>query len=161
MIVLGVLLVAIAAVAGTEVVLSNTQTTTGEAFDQTVTGMSAGEFFLAGAAFALVLVTGLLMIFGGITRTRRRRIESRHAVVRKQREVESTVDELAEVAEENERLRRELAAERLNRDTMGGVAVPPDLADSRFEPYPGMETQALPEPVQPVEEREKTKTRRI
>lgn len=158
MVVLGLLLVAAAAVFGTEAVLSNPQTTTGEAFNQTAAGVSAAEFFLAGAGTGLLLLLGLLMIFGGFGRRRAHRAQVRHAVSEQRREVEMTEGELAAVAEENDRLRRELEEERLDRETMGGVAVPPGLADTRFEPYPGMATQAMPEPA-PADERERLTTR--
>lgn len=149
MVLIGLLLVAAAALAGTEVVLSNTQTTTGEAFGRTAAGVTAGEFFLIGAGCTLVLVLGLLMMFGGLARTRRRQASAKHAIKRKQREVETTESELVTVADENERLRRELDVERLNRESLGGVAVPPELADTSFEPYPGWIQQAGdPEPAE-------------
>lgn len=154
MVLIGLLLVAAAAVLGSEIVLSNTQTTTGEAFNQTAAGVTAGEFFLGGAGTALLLVLGLLMMFGGISRRRRRRAHSRHAMTEQRREVETTENELSDVGEENERLRRELQQERLHRETLGGVQVPPELADTSFEPYPGMANQAMPEP-----ERAETRTR--
>lgn len=122
---LGLLLVAAAAVFGTEVVLSNTQTTTGEAFTQAVAGLSAGEFFLAGAGAALVLALGLWMIAHSIGRTRARRAQARHAIDAKQAEIRETESELSSVAAENERLRAELAQERRDQLTMGGAVVPP------------------------------------
>lgn len=148
MVLLGLLLVAAAAVFGTELVLSNTQTTTGEAFDQTVAGMTAGEFFLVGAGTGLVLCLGLLMMFGGIGRRRARRAKAKHAITESRNEVRTTENELASLADENERLRRELEEERRNRETMGGVAVPPGLADTTYEPYPGAGNQPHSEPVQ-------------
>lgn len=148
MVLLGLLLAAAAAVFGTELVLSNTQTTTGEAFNQTVAGMTAGEFFLVGAGTGLALCLGLLMIFGGLGRSRARRSRAKHAVAESRQEVRATESELTSLADENERLRRELDEERRNRETMGGVAVPPALADTTYEPYPGAGNQPHSEPVQ-------------
>jgi hypothetical protein len=129
MVVLGLLLVAAAAVFGTEVVLSNTQTTDGEAFTEVVEGLSAGEFFLIGAGTALALVIGLMLMVSGLGRGRARRAQAKHRARRQRDEIHETESELSSVAEENERLRAELAAERRDRLTMGGAAVPPPMAD--------------------------------
>jgi ABC-type nickel/cobalt efflux system permease component RcnA len=127
MVVLGLLLVAAAAVFGTEMVLSNTDVTTAEAFNETVANVSAAEFFLVGAACALALCLGLWLISHGIGRSRRRRAMARHAVNEKTTALRETEGELTGIAEENERLRAELAEERRNRLTMGGAVVPPPV----------------------------------
>jgi len=129
MVVLGLLLVAAAAVFGTEMVLSNTDFTTAEAFNETVSGISAAEFFLIGAATALALCLGLWLIARGIARGRNRRVTARHAVDEKTTALRETEGELSGVAEENERLRAELAEERRNRLTMGGAVVPPPVTE--------------------------------
>jgi ABC-type nickel/cobalt efflux system permease component RcnA len=127
MVVLGLLLVAAAAVFGTEMVLSNTDFTNAEAFNETVSNVSAAEFFLIGAGTALALCLGLWMIARGIARTRHRRAAARHAVAEKTTALRETEGELNGIAEENERLRAELAEERRNRLTMGGAVVPPPV----------------------------------
>ena len=127
MVVLGLLLVAAAAVFGTEMVLSNTDVTNAEAFNETVNGISAAEFFLIGAGTALALCLGLWLISHGFGRARRRRATARHAVQEKTTALRETEGELTGIAEENERLRAELAEERRNRLTMGGAVAPPPV----------------------------------
>jgi uncharacterized protein HemX len=110
MIVLGLLLVIIAGVVGTDIVLENTRGTTGMVFQQTVTGLSLGGVFLAGAVTALVLALGLWLLFRGAARARRRRVEAK----RTQR---STAAERQDLAAENERLARKLEEERAARQS--------------------------------------------
>jgi hypothetical protein len=123
MAILGLLLMAAAAVIGTEIVVSNTQFTNAEAFNRVVEGVTAGGFFLAGVIAGAVFLLGLALLLGGVGRGRRRRVSRREAVS----EVSTTADTLAA---ENDSLRRELAEERLNRATLGGVAVPAGTPDS-------------------------------
>ncbi len=133
MIVLGLVLVALAAVAGAEIFLSNTQETTAEAFNQTLSDVSLGGFFLAGALTTLVLLFGISLISSGASRSRRRRADLKE-VASRQREVEekAETERLAAVAEADE-LREELARERMNQATLGGVVPPPGMDG---EPYP-------------------------
>lgn len=105
MVVLGLLLAAIAAVVGVDIVLENTSRVSGTIFQQTVTGLSLGGVFLAGAIAALVFALGLWLLFGGAARARRRRQERRAAL----REAAQQKDSLAA---ENERLARALEEER-------------------------------------------------
>ncbi|HVE62968.1 MAG TPA: hypothetical protein VNB94_04110 [Mycobacteriales bacterium] len=127
MIVLGLVLVALATVAGTEIFLSNTEETTAEAFSQTLDNVSLGGFFLAGALTTLVLLFGISLINSGASRSRRRRGERKETEAR-QREIRENVEKerLAAVAEAD-RLREELAEERMNQATLGGVVPPPDI----------------------------------
>jgi len=127
------MVVALAAVAGTEIFLSNDQETTAEAFNQTLSGVSLGGFFLAGALTTLVLLFGVSLINSGMGRSRRRRTQ-RKEIETRAREVEANAEQerLAAVAEAD-RLREELAQERMNQATLGGVVDPPEMRD---EPYP-------------------------
>ncbi len=108
MVVLGLLLVVIAAVVGIDIVAENTTGTNGMIFQQTVTGLSLGGIFLAGAITALVLALGLWLMLGGLARSRRKRVARRSVI----RETESQKESLAA---ENERLARQLEEERQSR----------------------------------------------
>lgn len=101
MAVLGFLLIVLAAVVGTDIVLENTESVTGELFAQTVTGLSLGGVFLAGAVAALIFALGLWMLFAGLARGRRRRAAQRAAIRQREAQRES-------LAEENARLARAL-----------------------------------------------------
>ena len=133
MVVLGLLLVVAAVAVGAEIFLSNTQSASAELFNQSLSDVSLGGFFLAGALTTLVLLFGLSLISSGLTRGRRMRTERKEAEAR-QREAErkAAAEKEAAVAEA-ERLREELAEERMNQATLGGVVMPPDAMD---EPYP-------------------------
>lgn len=142
MIVLGLVLVAAAAVAGIEMFVSNTQETTAEAFDQTLTGVSLGGFFLAGALTTFVMLLGVAMISSGITRARQRRAERKDAEARLHEIEEHAEAERAAAVAEADRLRGELTRERMNQATLGGVVPPPEISD---EPYP-VETEPISDP---------------
>lgn len=157
MVILGLLLLAGAAVLGVETALSNRgDFMTVEAFDRTYT-LAMSELLLAGIACGAAAVLGLWMIVGSIARGRRRRVTAKHRLRAEESQTElSTVGQTAaELAEENDRLRNELAAERRAAATMGGVAVPPGAGNvaygdqvsdavrsdtisqtGHFEPYP-------------------------
>ncbi len=128
-IVLGLVLVALAAVAGTEIFLSNTQETTAEAFNQTLANVSLGGFFLAGALTVLVLLFGISLINSGASRSRRRRGERKETDARQRDIKENAEKERVAAVEEADRLREELAQERMNSATLGGVVPPPDIDD--------------------------------
>jgi hypothetical protein len=121
MAIIGLLLMAAAVTFGIELVVSNTQFTTGEVFTRTVEGVTAGGFFLTGVIAGAVFLLGLAMLLGSLGRGRRKRAQRREVVG----ETQST---LSDLSEENAQLRRELADERRNRETLGGVAVPPAMA---------------------------------
>lgn len=133
MIVLGLILVAVAAVVGVEIVISNTAETSAEAFDQTVSGVSLGSAFLLGAATVLLLLMGISLITSGMRRARRRRIERKEADARQRQAERKAAGERDAAVAEADRLRDELTQERLNQATLGGTVVPPELAG---EPYP-------------------------
>lgn len=156
MVILGLLLLAAAIAAGVEFGLSNMGETGFEVFGTSYTTTIAGLFGL-GAATMAVAALGLWMIAHAIKRRRRSRYEAKHRVERE--ETQNRLGEYdrttAELVEENDRLRGELADERRAAATMGGVAVPPGAGDvaygdqvsdavrsdaisdtGRFEPYP-------------------------
>lgn len=157
MAILGLLLLAAAAVLGVETALSNRgDFMTVEAFDRTYS-LTMSELFLVGTAVGAAALLGLWMLFGSIARSRRRRMVAKHRVRAEdtQTELTNVGQTAAELAEENDRLRNELAAERRAAATMGGVAVPPGAGNvaygdqvsdavrsntisdtGRFDPYP-------------------------
>jgi uncharacterized protein (DUF58 family) len=122
---LGLLLVAAAVAIGVELVVSNTASMDVELFGETLTGLNTALVFLLGAACLLALVFGLMMLTAGIGRARRIRTERRAEATRQKRTAAELQTALAETAEENDRLRRQMAEEQLSQDTLGGVAVPP------------------------------------
>ncbi len=131
MAVLGILLIAAAAVVGVETIISNTEEQELEIFGERFSNLTQGEVFLYGAAAATVALLGLWLFFAALARSRRRRVGRRRMERRRQAQVQSVVQEkestVSNLESENERLRRELEEERRQRDTMGGVAVPPGV----------------------------------
>ena len=105
MVVLGLLLLLASGALTVGVVLQNTDAASVSAFGQTASGLTLGGLFLAGVVTGAIAILGLTMILAGASRGRARR------VARKQ-EMRSAVDERESLAEENERLRRELATNR-------------------------------------------------
>lgn len=101
MIVFGLLLLLASGAVGLGVVLSNTNATSAEAFGLTVSNITLGGLFLAGAATGLVFMLGLAMLVAGAGRKRRRRLATKHSV----REVRTEKESLAE---ENAALRARL-----------------------------------------------------
>ena len=127
MAILGLLFLAAAAVLGVETALSNRgDFMTVEAFDRTYS-LTMSELFIGGVVCGAVAVFGLWLIVGSVARSRRGRMVAKHRVRAEDTQAELTnVNQTAsELAEENDRLRNELAAERRSAATMGGVAVPP------------------------------------
>ena len=134
MAILGLLLLAAATALGVETVLSNRGGfTTVEAFDRSYS-FTTSEIVLVGAAFGAAVVLGLWMVLGSLTRARRKRNVARHRVRAEDTQTQLTTvgQTAAELAEENDRLRNELAAERRSAATMGGVAVPPGAGDVAY-----------------------------
>jgi hypothetical protein len=155
--ILGLLILAVATVAGTELVVSNNGPNVGlEFFGFGFQGPLAAVF-LFGAITMAVAILGAFMITGALQRRRVRRVEGKHRA-----RIEDTEKRLghvervnAELVEENERLRTELADHQRAAATMGGVAVPPGAGNvaygdqvsdavrsetisdtGRFDPYP-------------------------
>ena len=124
MAILGLLLLAAAVVVGVEVGVSNTSDVGFEAFNTSFTA-PLSVVFLIGALLMTVAILGLFTITGAFQRRRRLRVENKHRMRRTEARVGETQQTAAELAEENDRLRAELEAERRAAATMGGVAVPP------------------------------------
>jgi hypothetical protein len=152
MVILGLLLLAAAVVAGVELVVSNLD---GVGFEVFGTSFSAdlATVFLLGAITMAVATLGTFLVTGALQRHRTRRYVAKH------QETETRLGEIdstnAELVAENDRLRAELAEERRAAATLGGVAVPPGVGDvsygdqitdaarstaisdtGRFDPYP-------------------------
>ena len=105
MILLGLLLMLACAALAVDAVVQNGHIVHGVAFNQSISHLSLGAMFVAGAVVGLLFALGLLMFTGGIGRAGRRRRERRAAV----REARAENDALRE---HNERLAAELDAER-------------------------------------------------
>src|SRR5690242_5230658 len=105
MVVLGLLLLLASGALTVGVVLDNTDAVSVAAYGQTASDLTLGGLFLAGAVTGAIAILGITMILAGLSRGRARR------VVRK-REMRDAVDERETLAEENARLRDELAASR-------------------------------------------------
>ena len=152
MVILGLLLLALAVVAGVEMVVSNLDGLGFEMFGYSFTADLA-TVFLLGAITMAVGTLGTFLVTGALQRRRMRKYRAKH------RHTEERLGEFdrtnAELVEENDRLRAELAEERRAAATMGGVAVPPGTGDvpygdqvsdavrsetisdtGRFDPYP-------------------------
>ncbi len=102
MVVLGLLLLLLSGALAAGVVLSNTDPVSASAFGVTISNVSVGGLFLAGAATGLVLMLGIVLILVGAARKRSRRVATKRHV----RNVRSEKDQLAE---ENAELRAQLA----------------------------------------------------
>ena len=157
MAILGLIILAVAAVFGVEAAVSNRGTSTGfEAFGTSYTA-PVSEVFLAGVVTMAVAALGTYLVTRALHRRRTRRTTARHTEEREQ--TQNRVNELdatnRELVEENDRLRAELNDHRRAAATMGGVAVPAGVGNvaygdqvsdavrsdtisdtGRFEPYP-------------------------
>ncbi len=148
MAILGLILFVAAVGTGVELAVSNRAAVGGEAFGYTIASASPMAFLIVGALLTLVATLGMFMITGALERRRHRHLAAKHRV-------RETVDTNEALVEENEELRNELLTERRQRDTLGGVAVPPGTGDvayadqisdavrsntisdtGRYEPYP-------------------------
>ena len=124
MIVLGLLLLLASGALALGVVLSNTDSTSAEAFGVTVSNISLGGLFLAGAATGLVFMLGLALLSAGSARSRRRRVTRRQ-------EVRGARTEAERLAEENAALRS-----RLDSGARTDSAARTDSVVRADEPYP-------------------------
>lgn len=115
MAVLGLLLMLAAGALTAGVVLSNTDKISAEAFGVTLSNVSIGGMFIAGALTALAFALGLWLVLRGMRRARRRRVERREIV-------RDTRDQTASLAAEKARLEQELAQERSRRASAAPVA---------------------------------------
>jgi uncharacterized membrane protein YciS (DUF1049 family) len=105
MILLGLLLMLACAALAVDAVVQNGQLVHGVAFNQSVSHLSLGAMFVAGAVLGLLFALGLLMFTGGIGRAGRKRRERRIAAREARAENEA-------LREHNERLSAQLDAER-------------------------------------------------
>lgn len=157
MAILGLLILAAAAVFGVETALSNRGADVGfEVFGTSYTA-PVSVLFLVGAITMAVAILGLFMITGALHRRRTRHVKARDMQQREESHNHLTQLDTTnrELIEENDRLRAELNDHRRAEATMGGVAVPAGAGDvsygdqvsdavrsdtisdtGRFEPYP-------------------------
>src|SRR3954462_2865194 len=105
MVVLGLLLLLAAGALTVGVVMQNTDAVSVAAFDQTASGLTIGGLFLAGVITGAIAILGLTMILAGASRRPARRVVLK-------REMRDVGDERETLAEENARLRVELASSR-------------------------------------------------
>lgn len=101
MVVLGLLLLLASGAVTLGVVLSNTNSVSAEAFGVSLSNVSVGGLFLAGAAAGAVLLLGLVLVLTGAARKRSRRVATK-------REVRGVRTEREQLAEENAALRARL-----------------------------------------------------
>lgn len=102
MVALGLILLVLSGALTLGVVLSNTDTTSASAFGVSLSNVSVGGLFLAGAAAGAVLMLGLALLVAGAARKRARRVQTKRVV----RDVRTEKEQLAE---ENAELRARLA----------------------------------------------------
>lgn len=133
MVILGLLLLAAAVAAGLEFGLSNLGDVSFEVFG---TGLEASlaTVFILGALTMAVATLGTFLITGSFQRRIHHRYEAKHRVQREAVDEKLTDYDRtnAELVEENDRLRGELAQERRAAATMGGVAVPPGVGNVAY-----------------------------
>ncbi len=119
MVVLGLLLLLAAGALTAAVVMANTDAVAVAAFGQATSGLTTGGLFLAGVITGAVAILGLTMILAGLSRRRARRAGLK-------REMRDVRDERETLADENARLRDELAASRAALPTHADNTVYPD-----------------------------------
>ncbi|MDT7571136.1 MAG: hypothetical protein QOE05_1310 [Actinomycetota bacterium] len=119
MVVLGLLLLLAAGALTAAVVMANTDAVAVSAFGESASGLTIGGLFLAGAVTGAIAILGLTMMLAGLSRRRSRRVG-------RKREMRDARDERETLAEENARLRDELASTRSADSTYADDAVYPD-----------------------------------
>lgn len=134
MVVLGLLLLAAAVVGGAEMTISNRAGDVGfEVFGNGFATTPAGLFVLGAITMGVALL-GLYLITGAVQRRRTYRRDAKHRV--RTEETQTRLGEVdqtnAELVEENDRLRAELAAHERAEATLGGVAVPPGVGNVAY-----------------------------
>jgi hypothetical protein len=120
MILLGLLLVLACTAMAVDAVVQNGHVLHATAFNQPIDHLTLGGIFIAGAVLGIVFALGVLLITGGLGRSRRRRAE-RIAALR-----ESSADSEA-LRKHNERLERELEDQRAT-DTSYDTAYPDEAS---------------------------------
>ena len=104
MVALGLILLVVSGAFTLGVVLSNTDTTAAEAFGVSLSNVTIGGLFLAGAVAGLVFMLGLALLAAGAGRSRRKKVATKRTV----RGVRSEKEQLEA---ENSELKAKLAAE--------------------------------------------------
>ena len=117
MILLGLLLMAGCAALAADAVIQNSHAITATAFNHSISHLSLGALFVAGAVVGLLFALGLLMFTGGVGRAGRKRRERKLAARDAQAETEA-------LREHNDRLAAQLERERAT------TPYPADGADS-------------------------------
>jgi hypothetical protein len=105
MILLGLLLMAACVALAVDAVIQNTQVISATAFGQSVSHLSLGALFVAGAVVGVLFALGLVMMTGGLGRAGRRRRERRV-------EARNSAAEAEALRAHNDRLERQLEEER-------------------------------------------------
>jgi len=123
MILLGLLLMCACIAMAVDAVVQNGHVTHATAFNQPIDHLTLGGLFIAGAVLGIVFALGVLMVTGGLGRSRRRRIERRSAVRQSTAETEA-------LRAHNERLERELEDQRAGEVTDGTTAYPAETTTS-------------------------------
>ncbi len=101
----GLVLLVLSGVFTLGVVLSNTDPVSASAFGVSLTNVSLGGFFLAGAIAGLIFGLALALMLAGGARKRSKRVQTK-------RDVKGVRSEKEGLAAENERLRSELSSRR-------------------------------------------------
>lgn len=102
---IGLVLLVLSGIFTLGVVLSNTDPVSASAFGVTLSNVSLGGLFLAGAIAGILFGIGLGLLVAGSARKRHRRVATK-------RTIKGTRTEKEQLAAENEELRARLAAER-------------------------------------------------
>lgn len=101
MVILGLVLLVLAAVVAVGIALNNTAPVEAEAFGVSLDGVSVGGLFLLGMALGALALLGLALALSGARRKRTKRVAAK-------REVSNVRTERESLAEENARLQAEL-----------------------------------------------------
>jgi hypothetical protein len=109
MMIIGLLLMAAAVVAGTGVVIGNTDKTSFDVFNVEFVNLSEAGIFLLGAATGAVLLIGLWMMGAGLRKSRRRRLEVKQARREREEVLRQQEEERRDLETERERLAEERA----------------------------------------------------
>ena len=107
---LGLVLLVLSGIFTLGVVLSNTDPVSASAFGVSLSNVSLGGLFLAGAIAGIIFGVGLGLLVAGSARKRTRRVQAK-------RTIKGTRTEKDQLAAENEELRTRLASTRTDEET--------------------------------------------
>jgi len=134
MLLLGLVLMIVAAAVTAGAIYDGGEHATFEVFGQTV-GTTVAGIFMLGLATMLVFFIGVWMAFSSAGRARRRRLERKEARNRQKQSVSQMEQERAELRAENERLSSQLASNRSGTTTATGTgAAGADGTTDRTDP---------------------------